>query len=307
MLTSAPRLLDRLPPVRGLLQERAPLAGLSWFRTGGPAEVLYRPADADDLSAFLRELDPAIDVTVIGLGSNTLVRDGGVDGVVVTPGKAFSEISFDGLRVSAGAGAAGAAVARACRDRAVAELEFLAGIPGTIGGALRMNAGAYGKEIADIVVDARAFDRQGRPHVLSRAELGLAYRSCAADEDWIFISARFEGKPGRRDEIARRMDDIADRRKSTQPVQSRTGGSTFRNPDAGSAWELIEAAGCRGLAVGGAAVSERHCNFLVNDGTATAADIEALGERIRERVLARCGVTLEWEIRLIGQPAGRSR
>ena len=305
MLTAAPRLLDRLPPVRGLLRERAPLAGLSWFRTGGPAEVLYRPADADDLSAFLRELDPAIDVTVIGLGSNTLVRDGGVDGVVVAPGKAFSAISLDGVRVSAGAGAPGAAVARACRDRSVAELEFLAGIPGTIGGALRMNAGAYGKEIADIVVDARAFDRQGTLHVLSRAELGLGYRSCAVDENWIFVSARLEGKPGRKREIARRMDEIADRRKSTQPVQSRTGGSTFRNPDSGSAWELIEAAGCRGLAVGGAAVSERHCNFLVNDGTATASDIETLGERIRERVLARCGVTLEWEIRRIGRSAGR--
>lgn len=301
MLTPAPRLLDRLPPVRGLLRERAPLAGLSWFRTGGPAEVLFRPADADDLSAFLRRLDPEIDVTVIGLGSNTLVRDGGVDGVVVAPGKPFSGISFDGARVTAGAGAPGAAVARACRDRAIAELEFLAGIPGTIGGALRMNAGAYGKEISDVVVDARAFDRRGRLRVLPRAELGLAYRNCAVDEDWVFVSARLQGKPGRKREIERRMAEIADRRKSTQPVQSRTGGSTFRNPESGSAWEFIEAAGCRGLSVGGAAVSERHCNFLVNDGTATAADIEALGERIRERVLARCGVTLEWEIRRIGR------
>jgi UDP-N-acetylmuramate dehydrogenase len=304
MLAQAlPRLIDRLPPVRGEIAENASLSGLTWFRTGGPAEVLFRPADLDDLIALRRDLDPDIAVTVLGLGSNVLVRDGGIPGVVIVLGKALAEISFDGNRVTAGAGALDVAVARACRDRAIAGLEFLSGIPGTVGGALRMNAGAYGREMSDIVIDAQAIDPEGTLHTLEPADLGYSYRHSAVDPDWIFVSGRMVGTAGNRDEIARRMEEISAERKSTQPVQSRTGGSTFKNPPGAKAWELIDAAGCRGLSVGGAMVSEQHCNFLVNTGNATAADIETLGEEIRDRVQAQSGILLDWEIRRIGRSA----
>lgn len=300
--------LDCLPPVRGEIKRDAPLSSLTWFRTGGRAEILFRPADAADLAAFLAALDPGIDVTVIGLGANLLVRDGGVGGVVVVLGKRFSEIAFDGAgRVTAGAGALGSTVARACRDQGLTGAEFLSGIPGTIGGGLRMNAGAYGAEVADIVVEAEALDRLGVRHVLPTERLGMSYRRCAVPEGWIFVAAQFEVKPGDADEIARRMAEIADRRRADQPVQVRTGGSTFKNPPEGRAWELIDAAGCRNLSVGGAHVSPLHCNFLVNDGGASAADIERLGEEIRSRVLAKTGVVLEWEIRRIGAPGREGR
>ncbi|MEX2453317.1 MAG: UDP-N-acetylmuramate dehydrogenase [Rhodospirillaceae bacterium] len=297
---TVPRLIDRLPAVRGQLVPDAPLSGVTWFRTGGPAEVLFRPADAADLAAFRAALDRDIEVTVLGLGSNVLVRDGGIPGVVIVLGRPFGEISIAGTEVTAGAGALDVAVARACRDRGIAGLEFLSGIPGTVGGALRMNAGAYGRETADIVVGATALDPHGTVHDLSPADLGFSYRHCTVDPDWIFLSARLRGAHGHREEIADRMAEISDRRRSSQPVQARTGGSTFKNPDGARAWELIDAAGCRGLSIGGASVSEQHCNFLVNAGSATAEDIEALGDEIRRRVRAKSGIALEWEIRRIG-------
>jgi len=298
-----PRLIDRLPPVRGGLSENVPLSGITWFRTGGPAEILFRPADLDDLTAFCSALDDDIGFTVLGLGSNALIRDGGLPGVVIHLGKAFGQISFDGNTVTAGAGALDVVVARAGRDRSVAGLEFLSGIPGTIGGALRMNAGAYGREISDILVSARAIDRTGRLHDLTADDFGFTYRHTGIDESWIFVSAVLAGMPGDRAEIDRRMTEIADDRKSSQPIQSRTGGSTFKNPPGAKAWELIDAAGCRVLTVGDAAVSEQHCNFLINRGNATAADIEALGEEVRRRVEAHSGVLLDWEIRRIGLPS----
>lgn len=298
-----PRLIDRLPAVRGELTENAPLSGITWFRTGGPAEILFRPADVEDIKSFSAALDADIDVTVLGLGSNALIRDGGLPGVTIHLGKAFGEISFDGETVTAGAGALDVAVARAARDRSIAGLEFLSGIPGTIGGAVRMNAGAYGCETSEILISATAIDRSGEIHNLATEDLGFTYRHCAIDESWIFLSACLAGKPGDRDTIDRRMNEIAADRKSSQPVQARTGGSTFKNPEGAKAWELIDAAGCRGLTIGDAAVSEQHCNFLINRGNASAADLEALGEEVRRRVEAHSGVLLEWEIRRIGVSA----
>jgi UDP-N-acetylmuramate dehydrogenase len=295
-----PRLIDRMPTVRGELTENAPLSGITWFRTGGPAEILFRPADADDLIAFCAALEEDIDVTVLGLGSNALIRDGGLPGVTVHLGKTFGDISFDGTTVTAGAGALDVAVGRAGRDRSIGGLEFLSGIPGTIGGSLRMNAGAYGREMAEIVVSAQAIDRAGRLHNLTAADFGFAYRHSAVDESWIFISAVLAGSPGDRADIDRRMTEIATDRKSSQPIQARTGGSTFKNPPETKAWELIDAAGCRGLTIGDATVSEQHCNFLINRGSASATDLEALGEEVRRRVKAHSGVVLEWEIQRIG-------
>lgn len=297
-----PRLIDRLPPVRGELRENAPLSGITWFRTGGPAEVLFRPADLADLTAFCTALDADIGVTVLGLGSNALIRDGGLPGVTIHLGKAFGDISVDGTTVTAGAGALDVAVARAGRDRSIAGLEFLSGIPGTIGGALRMNAGAYGRETGEIVVSARAIDQSGKIHDLAPSDFGFSYRHCTVDESWIFVSAVLKGNAGDRADIDRRMTEIAADRKSSQPVQARTGGSTFKNPPGAKAWELIDAAGCRGLAVGDAQVSEQHCNFLINRGTASAADLEELGEEVRRRVKAHSGISLEWEIQRIGIP-----
>lgn len=298
------RLVERLPPVRGRYRENVPLADVTWFRVGGPAEVVFRPADADDLAEFLSRRPADVPVTVVGVGSNLLVRDGGVAGVVVRLGRGFAGIEITGARVRAGAAALDVNVAVACRDAGVAGLEFLRGIPGTVGGALRMNAGAYGCETGDVLVAAEAVDPTGRTHRLGRDEMGFGYRSCAVPEEWIFTAAEFEGRPGRPRDIAERMDRIAEARESSQPLRARTGGSTFKNPEGAKAWELIQEAGCRGLRRGGAMVSEQHCNFLVNTGGATAADLEGLGEEVRRRVAEVTGVTLEWEIRRIGRPAG---
>ena len=295
-----PRLIDRLPPVRGTLTENAPISGITWFRTGGPAEILFHPADRDDLVSFVSALDADIDRTVLGLGSNALVRDGGLPGVVIHLGKAMGEVSFDGTVVTAGAGALDVTVAREGRDRSIAELEFLSGIPGTIGGALRMNAGAYGREISDVLVSAEAIDPAGNIHSLSPADFEFSYRHSAIDESWIFLSACLAGEAGDRAEIDKRMTEIAEDRKSSQPIQSRTGGSTFKNPAGAKAWELIDAAGCRGLTIGDAMVSDQHCNFLINKGNATAHDLETLGEEVRRRVEAESGILLEWEIRRVG-------
>lgn len=303
------RLLDRLPPVRGRYAEGVALAGMTWFRVGGAAEVMFRPADRDDLVHFLRERPREVPLTVLGVGSNSLVRDGGIAGVVIRLGRNFAEIAVreggGGVEVEAGAGALDVNVALAARDKGVAGLEFLRGVPGTIGGALRMNAGAYGREMTDVVLAAEAVDAKGDARRLSPADLGFTYRHCAAPDDWIFTRAFLKGEAGDRQAIARRMAEITDARESTQPVRSRTGGSTFCNPPGKKAWQLIDAAGCRGLRRGGAQVSEQHCNFLINTGEATAAELEELGEEVRRRVLAASGVELEWEIRRLGVAATR--
>jgi len=301
-------LLDRLPPVRGRLTAGAPLANTTWFRVGGPAEVMFRPADREDLIAFLAAKPADVPVTVIGVGSNLLVRDGGVPGVVIRLGRGLVDVVAENTTIRAGAGALDLNVALAARDAGIAGLEFLSGIPGTIGGALRMNGGAYGSEMRDVTVAAEALDPAGRLFRLSLDELGFTYRHSAVAEDWIFLSAEMRGERDEPAAIARRMQEIQTKRETTQPIRTRTGGSTFANPSDPSvkgrkAWELIDAAGCRGLVRGGAVVSEKHCNFLINTGAATAADIEGLGEEVRRRVHEMFGVTLEWEIRRIGVAA----
>lgn len=300
------RLIDRLPAVRGRYSENAELARVTWFRVGGPAEVMFRPTDRDDLATFLAGKPTDVPVTVIGVGSNLLVRDGGIAGVVIRLGRGFTEIAIDGTDVTAGAAALDLNVAIAARAAGVAGLEFLSGIPGTIGGALRMNAGAYGREMTDVTLDAEALDARGEVHRLSHDELGFTYRRSAVPADWIFTSARLRGEPGDAPSIAARMAEIQQARAATQPLRTPTGGSTFKNPDDAKAqgrkaWQLIDEAGCRGLRIGGAMVSELHCNFLINIGGATAADIEALGEEVRRRVFAHSGVTLDWEIKRIGR------
>lgn len=300
LATAHPHLIDRLPRPRGRLVADAPLGPQTWFRTGGPAEVLFRPADIADLSSFLSALPADIAVTVLGVGSNLLVRDGGVKGVVIRLMRGFTSVSVDGHEVVSGAGALDLSVALTARDNALAGLEFLSGIPGTIGGAIAMNGGAYGGELSQVLVSAEAVDRAGVVHRVDAAELGFSYRHNAAPADWIFTSARLRGVPGDQLSIARRIAEIDAARTESQP-RSRTGGSTFVNPPGRKAWELIDGAGCRGLRVGDAQVSEKHCNFLINLGAATAADIEGLGEDVRRRVLAQSGVELQWEIKRIGE------
>jgi UDP-N-acetylmuramate dehydrogenase len=296
------RLIDRLPAVRGRMSEAAPLAGITWFRVGGPAEVMFRPADMQDLTDFLAAKPANVPVTVIGVASNLLVRDGGVPGVVIRLGRAFAEVAVRDRIVYAGAGALDGNVALAAAEAGLGGLEFLSGIPGTIGGALRMNAGAYGRELKDVLLAATAIDGAGKHIEATAAELGLAYRHSAAPADWIFLHATLAGVPDSPETIAARMDEIQSRRQATQPVRSRTGGSTFANPSGARAWELIDRAGCRGLKRGGAMVSELHTNFLINLGDATAADIEGLGEEVRRRVFENSGVKLDWEIKRIGLP-----
>lgn len=295
---------ERMPDLRGRLATNFPLADITWFRVGGPAQLLVTPADEDDLAYFLSELPSDIAVTMIGLGSNLLVRDGGIEGVVIRLGRGFGKISVEkNCRLRAGTAAPDVKVARAAADASISGLSFYRGIPGSIGGALRMNAGAHGTETKDVLVEARGVDRQGKVHVLSVAEMNYTYRHCGAPDDLIFTQALFQGSPGDRDEILAEMEGVAEYRADAQPVKARTGGSTFKNPEGHSAWKLIDAAGLRGFKVGGAMVSEKHCNFLINEGEATAADIEELGETIRERVKESSGISLEWEIRRLGLPA----
>ncbi|MFN4354823.1 UDP-N-acetylmuramate dehydrogenase [Parvibaculum sp.] len=297
-------LIDRLPKIRGELVADAPLAPLTWFRAGGNAEVLFRPADADDLADFLAGTPEDVPVTVIGVGSNLLVREGGVTGVVIRLGRGFMNISVEGTRLRAGTAALDVAVSRAAQEAGLAGLEFYRGIPGSIGGALRMNAGAYGGETKDVLVEAIAIDRKGKRHVLTNEDMKYRYRHSGAAEDLIFVEAVFRCRPGDRDEILAKMNEITSSREATQPVRTRTGGSTFKNPEGYKSWQLIDAAGCRGLTRGGAQVSELHCNFLINTGDATATDLEELGEEVRRRVKEQSGVTLEWEIRRIGTREG---
>jgi UDP-N-acetylmuramate dehydrogenase len=297
---------DMLPPVRGSLVRGAPLKDLVWFRAGGPAEVLFRPADADDLAAFIAARPEGLRVSVIGVGSNLLVRDGGIPGVVVRLSSAFGKIQADGLRVRAGAAALDAAVARAAADAGIAGLEFLRGVPGTIGGALRMNAGCYGREIKDVFVEATAINGKGEKVTLTAADMAFEYRKATgAGDDLIFVEAVFEGVTGEPAAIRARMEELSANREASQPIKSKTGGSTFKNPPGHKAWQLIDQAGCRGFKVGAAQVSEKHTNFLINTGEATAADLEALGEQVRSRVKEKSGITLEWEIKRVGVAPGR--
>src|SRR6266853_6077085 len=300
-LDISPALKAQMSQLRGRLVPNQPLAELTWFRVGGPAQLLFMPEDEQDLSYFLAHLPAEIPVSVIGLGSNLIVRDGGVPGVVIRLGRGFSNVTAEpGARVRAGAAAPDVKVARAAQDAAIAGLAFLRGIPGAIGGALRMNGGAYGGETKDALVAARGVDRSGHACVFNNGEMRYSYRHCGAPEDLIFTQALFQGRPGDRAQIAAEMDKITGSREATQPIKSRTGGSTFKNPPGHKAWQLIDAAGCRGLVVGDAQVSEMHCNFLINRGNASAADIETLGETVRARVRDRSGVALQWEIKRIG-------
>jgi UDP-N-acetylmuramate dehydrogenase len=296
-----PSLKSELPQLRGRLLAHEPLAPLTWFRVGGPAQALFMPEDEDDLAYLLANLPREIPVTVIGLGSNLIVRDGGVEGVVVRLGRGFNDVKVEpGSRVRSGTAVPDLRVAKAAQEAGIAGLAFLRGIPGAIGGALRMNGGAYGCETKDVLVEARGIDRSGAIRTYANAGMGFSYRHCGVPDDVIFTQALFQGAPGDPEAIAAEMDQITQAREATQPVKSRTGGSTFKNPPGHKAWQLIDAAGCRGLAVGGAQVSELHCNFLINLGSATAADIENLGEEVRRRVKQSSGVTLEWEIKRIG-------
>ena len=296
-------LIERLPQVRGRLTQGASLASVTWFRVGGAAEVLFKPADLMDLQGFLERKPEDVPVTVLGVGSNLLVRDGGIPGVVLRLGRAFAEVRVSGAQVIAGAAALDLNVALAARDGGVGGLEFLSGVPGTIGGALRMNAGAYGSDMAAVVTSATALDSHGRLRKLGKAELGFTYRASAIEPDWIFVGAEMEGRVEKPAAIQARITEIQNARAGSQPIRARTGGSTFTNPPHRKAWELIDAAGCRGLKIGEAMVSEKHCNFLINTGAASAADLEALGEEVRRRVREQSGVDLHWEIKRIGVPA----
>ncbi|NTU76296.1 MAG: UDP-N-acetylmuramate dehydrogenase [Alphaproteobacteria bacterium] len=297
-------LLSRLPEVRGKLIPEAPLKDLTRFRVGGPAEVLFKPADENDLRHFLANCPEDVPLTVLGVASNTLVRDGGIPGVVVKLGPAFAEIKIEGTLLTCGAGAVDMSVARTAQMAGLAGLEFLSGIPGTIGGALRMNAGAYGCEVKDILVEVTALDRAGSPHLLTPKAMNLSYRHCDVPADWIFTRAVFEGDAGDPEAIRKRIEEIQTSRAASQPIHDKTCGSTFANPlddpEGRKAWQLIDAAGCRGLKIGEAQVSPKHSNFLVNTGRATAADIEALGEEVRRRVAEKFGVDLRWEVQRIG-------
>ena len=295
-------LIAQLPPVRGRLTPDAPVGKQTWFGVGGSAEVLFRPADLADLAGFLAGLPPLIPVTMIGVGSNLLVRDGGIPGVVIRLGRGFAAVEIECDEVHASAAALDRIVAFAAADAGLGGLEFLSGIPGSIGGSMRMNAGAYGREIKDVLVSAIALDRAGEIHTVESRAMRLSYRHSDVDPSWILVEARLRGAPGDRAAIGRRLDEIRAAREATQPVRARTGGSTFKNPPGDSAWRLIDAAGCRGLVRGGAMVSRQHTNFLINTGAATAADLEGLGEEVRRRVHESSGVLLEWEIERIGRP-----
>jgi len=288
--------------VRGRLTPEAPLAPLVWFKSGGAAQWLFEPADADDLAEFLRGLEPDVPVMALGLGSNMIVRDGGVPGVVIRLGKAFASVeAVDAVTLKCGGGASGILVSSSARDAGIAGVEFLRSIPGTVGGFVRMNGGAYGRETSDVLVECEIVLRSGERVTLPAADLAYSYRHSALPEQAVVVSATFRGKPGEAQTIQAEMDRIAQSREATQPLRSRTGGSTFKNPDGHKAWALIDAAGCRGMTLGGAQVSEKHCNFLLNLGSATSADIEALGEEVRRRVQAKTNIALEWEIQRIGE------
>jgi UDP-N-acetylmuramate dehydrogenase len=297
------QLAARMPDLRGKLTSGAKLADITWFRVGGPADVLFQPADEADLAYFLKHAPADLPITTVGLGSNLLVRDGGIRGVVIRLGRGFADVTAEpGHRLRVGAAVPDVRLARAAADAGIAGLAFYRGIPGSVGGALRMNAGAHGAETTNVLIEARAVDRQGAIHVLSHAEIGFTYRHCAVPADWIFTQALFQGRAGVTADILVEMEAVAAYREVNQPIKDRTGGSTFKNPSGQSAWKLIDGAGCRGMRIGGARVSELHCNFLINEADAAASDIERLGEIVRAKVKASSGITLEWEIIRLGDP-----
>lgn len=296
---TVPELKARMPELRGRLLANQPIGEFTWFRVGGPAQAFFMPEDENDLAYFLRNLPGETPVTVIGAGSNMIVRDGGVAGVVIRLGRGFNDVKVEDHRITAGTAILDVMVARAAQPAGIAGLAFLSGIPGTIGGALRMNGGAYGGETKDVLVETHGVDRQGNLRKFTIGEMGFSYRHCGVSEDVIFTAAVLQGRAGAPEEIAAEMATIKKKRETSQP-RNRTGGSTFKNPPGHSAWKLVDDAGCRGLTVGGAQVSELHSNFLINLGGATAADIEILGETVRERVKAHSGVELEWEIKRVG-------
>lgn len=292
-----------MPELRGKLDANAPLADVTWFRVGGRAQVLFMPADEADLVYFLKKLSRDVPMHVVGLGSNLLVRDGGVPGVVIRLGHGFSEIKVeDGHQLSAGTAVPDVKVARAAADAGIRGFAFYRGIPGSVGGALCMNAGAHGRETKDCFIGARAVDSRGTIHILSLADMGFTYRHSGIPKDWIFTEATYAGEPADHEEILKEMDEIAEYRERTQPIRERTGGSTFKNPPGNSAWKLVDQASCRGLRVGGAKVSEMHCNFLINDQQATGEDVETLSETVRARVHETSGIMLDWEIIRLGVP-----
>ena len=293
------------PAVRGKLTANAPLAPLVWFKAGGHAQWLFEPKDLADLQDFLAHLDPSVPVMALGLGSNMIVRDGGVPGVVIRLGKAFAKVSADGVTLTCGGGASGILVSSTARDAGVAGVEFLRSIPGTVGGFVRMNGGAYGGEVKDILIDCDVVLRDGSLATLANADLGYTYRHSELPEGAVVVSARFEGRAGDPADIQAEMDRISAAREASQPLRSKTGGSTFKNPEGHKAWQLVDEAGCRGLQIGGAQVSEKHTNFLLNTGEATSTQIEDLGEEVRRRVRERSGVELEWEIQRVGRKAGQ--
>ena len=295
-------LFERLPPVRGRIETNADLSKSTWFRVGGPAEVMFWPADLRDLAEFLQDKPEDVPVNIIGIGSNLMVRDGGVPGVVIRLGDVFTKISVDRLEITAGGGVSNLRLANAASECGITGFEFLCGIPGAVGGAIRMNAGAYGSETKDIVQHVRALDGTGNIVELTVGEMKYGYRHSQAPDDLIFIDGCFKGVPGNFSDIADRMKEIRSERELSQPVKTPTGGSTFTNPPGATAWELIDQAGCRGLMRGGAIVSEKHCNFLINTGYASAADLEGLGEEVRRRVFEKSGIKLHWEIRRVGVP-----
>lgn len=297
-----PGLLDRLPRVRGRLTENAALGHMTWFGVGGPAEVLFKPEDREDLVEFIKNCPEDVPVTLIGVASNLIIRDGGIPGVVIRLGREFAGLEATGEEVTAGAAALDMNLALMAAKHEIEGLEFFSGIPGTVGGALRMNAGAYGGETKNVLIAAEVLFRDGTVKTMTPDEMGLSYRHNDLPLTAIFLGGRFRGRKGDRAEIERRMDEIKTKRAETQPIKTKTGGSTFANPDGNSAWKVIDAAGCRGLKVGGAEMSTLHCNFMINTGGATAADIERLGEEVRKRVAENSGIMLRWEIKRIGIP-----
>ena len=292
-----------LPDLRGRLRANESLAAITWFRVGGPAQLFFSPRDEEDLAYFLENIPGDLPVTVIGLGSNLIIRDGGIEGVVIRLGRGFGEMeALEDRQLRVGAIVPDIRLAMRAADEGIAGLEFYRGIPGCVGGALRMNAGAHGGETKDFLVEARAVDRKGKLHILNNADMGYSYRHCSVPDDYIFTSAVYAGEGGDPETLRVLMQDVVDYREDKQPVKARTGGSTFKNPEGHSAWKLVDAAGCRGLRMNGAHVSQKHCNFLINDEEATAADIERLGETVRQKVFENSGITLHWEIKRLGVP-----
>ncbi len=297
-------LKDLMPELRGRLVANSLLSGITWFRVGGPAQVLYSPLDEDDLAYFIANAPKELPKMVIGLGSNLLVRDGGIPGVVIRLGRGFNQIAAEeNCQIRAGTAVPDVRLARAAAEAGISGLAFYNGIPGGVGGALRMNGGAHGTETQDVLLAARAIDPEGTIHTLSNEKMGFSYRHCSIPDDWIFTQAVFRGAPASKEDILADMNEVSEYRKQHQPIKGRTGGSTFKNPEGHSAWKLVDAAGCRGLKIGGAQVSEMHCNFLLNVDNATANDLEILGETVRSRVMENSGVDLHWEIKRLGVPA----